>query len=74
MHQPGAAPHAPALDDAVYGLVVALGGSISAEHGIGTAKVAYLPLQRSAAELSAMRAIKSALDPDGIMNPHVLFD
>jgi FAD/FMN-containing dehydrogenase len=70
----GAAPHAPALDDAVYRLVVDLGGSISAEHGIGTAKVAYLSMQRSAAELSAMRAIKSALDPDGIMNPHVLFD
>ena len=61
------------LDDAVYGLAVALGGSISAEHGIGTAKVRYLPLQRPAGELSAMRAIKSALDPDGIMNPNVLF-
>ena len=69
----GAEPEAPELDDAVYGLVVELGGSISAEHGIGTAKVAYLPMQRSAAELSAMRAIQSGLDPDGIMNPNVLF-
>jgi FAD/FMN-containing dehydrogenase len=69
----GAPPDAPELDDAVYGLVVDLGGSISAEHGIGTAKVRYLPLQRSAGDLAAMRAIKSALDPDGIMNPNVLF-
>ena len=69
----GAAQASPDLDDAVYGLVVELGGSISAEHGIGTAKVRYLPLQRSTAELSAMRAIKSALDPNGIMNPNVLF-
>jgi FAD/FMN-containing dehydrogenase len=69
----GAPPDAPGLADAVYGLVVELGGSISAEHGIGTAKVRYLPLQRSAGDLAAMRAIKSALDPDGIMNPNVLF-
>lgn len=69
----GAPPDAVDLDEAVFGLVVELGGSISAEHGIGTAKARYLALQRSPAELSAMRAIKSALDPAGILNPHVLF-
>ena len=67
------APHdAPALSDAVFALVVGLGGSISAEHGIGTAKVDYLAMQRSAGDLAAMRAIKSALDPGHIMNPNVL--
>lgn len=69
----GAAPDAPELDDAVYRLVVDMDGSISAEHGIGTAKVDYLPTQRATGDLSAMRAIKSALDPDGIMNPNTLF-
>ena len=68
----GAPPVAPELDDAVFTLVVDLGGSISAEHGIGTAKVGYLAMQRSAGDLAAMRAIKSALDPDRIMNPNVL--
>lgn len=68
----GVAPEAPQLDEAVYGLVVAMDGSISAEHGVGTAKARFLPMQRSAAELSAMRAVKRALDPDGIMNPNVL--
>ena len=48
------------------------GGSISAEHGIGRAKVRWLHLSRSPAELAAMRAVKSALDPDGILNPGVL--
>ena len=69
----GVAADAPDLDEAVYGFVVEMGGSISAEHGIGTAKAQYLSMQRSPAELSAMRAIKSALDPDNILNPHVLF-
>ncbi|MEO6125926.1 MAG: FAD-binding oxidoreductase [Ilumatobacteraceae bacterium] len=59
-------------DDAVLRYVASLGGSISAEHGIGTAKVAWLHLNRSPAEIGAMRAIKSALDPAGILNPHVL--
>ncbi len=68
----GAAHDAPELSDAVFALVVDLGGSISAEHGIGTAKVDYLSMQRSAGDLAAMRAIKSALDPDRIMNPNVL--
>lgn len=68
----GAPPDAPELDEAVFELVVGLGGSISAEHGVGTAKARFLPMQRSEAELAAMRAIKSALDPSGILNPHVL--
>jgi FAD/FMN-containing dehydrogenase len=60
------------LDELVLGLVVARGGSISAEHGVGVAKRRWLPLDRSAAEIDAMRAIKAALDPDGILNPGIL--
>lgn len=68
----GVDPSARHLDDVVYRCVVGLGGSISAEHGIGTAKVPYLGLDRSDAELATMRAIKRALDPAGILNPAVL--
>lgn len=53
-------------------LVVAHGGSISAEHGIGRAKLQWLPWQRSAADIAAMRAIKHALDPAGVLAPGVL--
>ena len=60
------------VDDAVFGLVAGFGGSISAEHGIGTAKKRWLHLSRSSAELAAFGSIKAALDPDGILNPHVL--
>ena len=59
-------------DEAVLVCVAAHGGSISAEHGIGTAKKRWLHLSRSEAEIDTMRAIKNALDPDGILNPHVL--
>ena len=52
--------------------VAELHGSISAEHGIGTAKRAYVELVRSPAEIATYRAIKDALDPAGILNPHVL--
>lgn len=62
----------PAVDDAVLELVVGAGGSISAEHGIGRAKRAWLTRDRSPAEVAAMRAIKRALDPDGILNPNAL--
>jgi FAD/FMN-containing dehydrogenase len=68
----GLPPDDDRVDDAVFHLVAELGGSISAEHGIGTAKKRWLHLSRSAAERTAFRSIKSALDPDGILNPHVL--
>jgi FAD/FMN-containing dehydrogenase len=57
----------------VYDLVVAAGGSISAEHGIGQMKAATLARTDPPARLAALRAIKRALDPKGIMNPGKLF-
>lgn len=47
----------------------ARGGSISAEHGIGTDKLAWLHLSRSPAEIGMMRRIKAAIDPNNILNP-----
>ena len=53
----------------VHGLVAAFGGSISAEHGIGQLKRDLLPGVKDPVALDAMRAIKAALDPRGILNP-----
>lgn len=59
---------------AVFECVAISGGSISAEHGIGLDKKAYLHLTRDPAELAAMRRIKAALDPCNILNPGRIFD
>jgi FAD/FMN-containing dehydrogenase len=53
----------------VHDLVTAAGGSISAEHGIGQMRLSELARLGDPARLGAMRAIKQALDPHGIMNP-----
>ncbi len=68
----GVSPDDDQVDEAVFNEVSRLGGSISAEHGIGTAKRRWLRLNRSPAEVDAFRAVKTALDPDGILNPQVL--
>jgi len=60
------------VEDTVLRLVARLGGSISSEHGIGAAKRPWLHLNRSPAEIDVFRTIKRALDPEGILNPHVL--
>jgi FAD/FMN-containing dehydrogenase len=65
----GPDPEDDAVDEAVLRLAADCGGTISAEHGVGVAKARWLSLTRSADELRAMRAIKRALDPDGILNP-----
>jgi FAD/FMN-containing dehydrogenase len=57
------------IHDAVHDVVVAFGGSISAEHGIGRLKRADLARYKSPIALDTMRAIKRALDPHGILNP-----
>lgn len=59
----------PGINRIVHDAVVAFGGSISAEHGIGQLKRDELALYKDPGELALMRAIKSAIDPLGIMNP-----
>ncbi len=59
----------PVISAFVHDAVVAAGGSISAEHGIGQMKRAELGRLSSPARIGAMRAIKAAFDPKGIMNP-----
>jgi len=68
----GPAPDDEAVDDAVLRLTVEMGGTVSAEHGIGAAKVDWLEADRGAADVAAMRAIKRALDPGWMLNPGVL--
>ena len=58
-----------AVTEAIYELVSELGGSISAEHGIGTIKKEHLHRYRADAELALMRALKTALDPRNVLNP-----
>lgn len=61
------------LTDRVLRVVADLGGSISAEHGVGRAKNAWIALGRSETDLATMRAIKQALDPAHTLNPGLLF-
>jgi D-lactate dehydrogenase len=53
----------------VFGLALALGGTLSGEHGIGLAKRDFMPQAVDAATLALMRQLKAVFDPDGILNP-----
>jgi FAD/FMN-containing dehydrogenase len=70
----GTDPADEAVDDAVLALALACGGTISAEHGIGVVKARWLARARGHADLAAMRAIKRALDPEGMLNPGVVLE
>ncbi|MEX1994280.1 MAG: FAD-binding oxidoreductase [Steroidobacteraceae bacterium] len=61
------------VEEAVYRPLAARQGSVSAEHGIGIEKRAWLPLSRSPNEIALMRRLKQALDPRGILNPGRVF-
>jgi FAD/FMN-containing dehydrogenase len=72
--KPGADPaafmgRAHALEDAMFDLVESLGGSISAEHGIGRLKALEFAQRADPTELKVMHSLKKALDPKGILNP-----
>jgi len=62
-----------AIGDVVYALAARLGGSISAEHGIGRSKVALLERHKDPVALGLMRRLRQTLDPNGIFNPGKLF-
>ena len=58
---------------ALFEGVVALGGAISGEHGIGFTKAPFVSLQLSPEEIALMRRVKAAFDPRGILNPGKMF-
>ena len=61
--------HREAVDRVVFDIVADLGGSVSAEHGVGQARRAAIRHYKSAVEIELMQTLKAALDPDNIMNP-----
>lgn len=56
------------INDVVYGPLKSIGGSVSAEHGIGVHKKKYLPLCRTSEEINLMKTLKQVMDPKGILN------
>lgn len=62
------------MEACVYEPLSAIGGSVSAEHGVGLEKKPYLHLVRSEVEIGLMRRLKNALDPKGLLNPGKIFD
>ena len=64
---------APRVQQVVYDITGEMGGSVSAEHGIGLKKLKVLALSRSPSELAAMQAVKAALDPKNMLNPGKIF-
>jgi D-lactate dehydrogenase (cytochrome) len=57
------------LNERLVRRALSMGGTITGEHGIGMGKQKYMNAQHGAGALSVMRAIKQAIDPDGLMNP-----
>lgn len=68
-NQPGELARAEALGGRILELCVAVGGSITGEHGVGREKINQMCAQFNAAELSLFHAIKTAFDPAGLLNP-----
>jgi glycolate oxidase len=66
---PNAAHLTHVVRDEIFRAALDLGGTVTAEHGIGAARREWLPVQRGEGAVAAMRAIKAALDPLGILNP-----
>jgi len=66
---PDAAELTHTVRDEIFRAALAMGGTVTAEHGIGAVRREWLPIQRGDGAIAVMRAIKAALDPQGILNP-----
>lgn len=62
------------IESCVYEPLRAIGGSVSAEHGVGLEKKPYLDVSRNPVEIALMQTLKQALDPKGLLNPGKIFD
>ena len=69
----GAGDASPSLKELILQTAIELGGTISAEHGIGVAKADWLERLKGPAAYAALRAVKAALDPANVLNPGVLY-
>jgi len=63
----------PQMSEALYGLSISLGGTITGEHGIGVTRRRYLPLALDEAQIAIMRGIRKVFDPNRILNPGKIF-
>ena len=70
---PSGSEEGESVTAAIYDLVAELGGSFSAEHGVGQMKRGWLTRYRNAGELALMKSLKSSLDPANILNPGKIF-
>jgi FAD/FMN-containing dehydrogenase len=70
----GDGDHREAVSACVYEPLAEIEGSVSAEHGVGLEKKAYLSISRSDTEIELMRTLKRTLDPKGILNPGKIFE
>jgi glycolate oxidase len=64
---------AEAAVEALFRYTIALGGTLSGEHGVGITKASYLAMELGGAERALMKRIKAAFDPNGILNPGKIF-
>jgi len=62
------------VERCVYEPLSAVGGSVSAEHGVGLEKKPWLSISRNPTEIALMRTLKNALDPKGLLNSGKIFD
>lgn len=69
---PSAASALEAANNEIIAAALRLGGTITGEHGVGTEKIPFMTQRFTPVEISAQRSIKSAFDPDGLLNPGVM--
>jgi glycolate oxidase len=71
--EPAEAPRVQAAIAELFELTIALGGTLSGEHGVGVLKAPYLPLEQSAELIDLQRGLKQTFDPGGLLNPGKIF-
>jgi glycolate oxidase len=64
----------PTVVKDIFKLARSLGGTISAEHGVGLTKKKYLPISRETLQIEIMKKVKNIFDPNHILNPGKIFD